>query len=416
MDSAICLKYGRGLCSVSPSRLIVYFFIFWLGGWSRFLPVRLSSLISLALTSIGFLFFIIDFYNGKNKRLGVAVIVITMICPIIESIQAYRLFGQPIWMGVASLRGIWSLFLSYLLCRFSNPYQLINCIVKYQLIMIYAGIVCLYVLNIDDNTLKLYFPQQEDIVLTGQTENNELRGARLTFGQTYLLLCLAFWIVKLKETKERKYIWYIFLVFFDYLFIHKGRSGLIAAIIVLALPYFSHLNVKRFFKICGISIIVGLIFLSVPPIRDRFLVIYDLFGNNRTEGTGDFSGVARLSEILLAFPLILQHPFLGVGNLSYHYKNGFLGYFGDHFFIGDIGIVGILLIGGINLYIWYIFFFRSIKKNIPKNFLLYGMISSLSIYAIINPFIGGNALWETPRFAIFLLALSLMCKKRKKYE
>lgn len=414
MDYAVCMISKQNTLSIRPYKIIVWLFIILFGGWNSFMPITIRSSIQILLSGIGFLYFLLDLYNGRNRQLSVAIICICLICPLIESIQAYRLFGQPIWMGILSMREIWSLFIGYFVSRLIGIDDFIKIMLKYQISMIIIGVICLYIFKIDDTVLSGLFYQLDDV---GSIESNELRGSRFTFGQTYLTLCIAYFNSKIiHNPKDKKYILYIIVIFMDYLFVHKGRSGLVSAIIVLCIPYMSNMTFKRFIRFLTIALIGCIIFLSIPQLRDRFLVVYDLFGETRTQGTGDFSGMARLNEILLAFPLIMQHPIFGIGNLSYHFNNGFLGFFGDHFYIGDIGIVGILLIGGINLYIFYLFLFKSIMNSIKnKSGIVKNMIFTLCIYAMICPWYGGNAIWDTPRFTIILITLALMCRKNGKH-
>lgn len=396
--------------NIKINTIFIFIILLWFGGWNSFFSVSFRSYISLLFTLIGFLYFLTFIKQKNDSHLKFTIIIICLLCPLIQAFQALNVFGQPLYMGIASLREIWTLFIAFWLYRLISPERLLDFISRYQMILIICDAIALYLLGIDNTFISTYYATNEDVVTTGTVESNELRGLRLTFGQTYLIICAAYWSIKvyLNDPQKKKYQLYIVILILNYLFVHKGRSAFVGAIIVMILPYLTHITYKNIFRIVIGAIVLFSIFIFIPAIHDKFLVVYDLFGENRTEGTGDFSGVARLNEILLALPLILQHPILGVGNLSYHFNNGFIGFFYDHFYIGDIGIIGLLLIGGINWYFWYIYFFVTIKKSIPnKHKIIYLTVSYLCIFAIFSPFIGGNALWETPRLALILLTISL---------
>lgn len=392
--------------------LTIWLIVLWYACLKIFMPMLLVNLVSLLLYFVGVLYFFNKIIKEGISKFDYAIFLITIIYPIVSAIQSNIIFNQPVLVGIASFRGILVIFLYYYFRSCIKPNELIDIIIKYQYWIMLLSFILLYCFHIDNAVLSNLKPDVEGYSLTGTVEGtNELRGLRLTIGSMFTMLCLSVWTSRLYILNKGKKVAVIniLLIIIYLLFVHKGRSALAVSVIMLILPLLYHLSIKNLLKVITCAILVFVILMVIPSIRDRFLVVYDLFGNTQTQGTGDFSGVARLEEILLAIDLIKDHPFLGVGNLSYHYNNGFIGYFNEHFYVGDIGIFGLLLVGGVFVFILYIFLFKTALAHAKYyNFgsVKYLIVKNLCVYYIITPFFGGNAIWDEPSILPFVFLLT----------
>lgn len=411
MQNSVRLKPDAGLSphsrSLSVNDMCQWLLIFWIGGWGVFLPQSILSLLELGLAALGAAYFVLKLCNRGLSRLDLAVLALTFLYPLVAGMRAQAVFGQPVLTGILSLRGIWILFLAYFLRSHFSTDSVVHKILKYNLAIMCVGTVALYLLGIDDNVINLLKPVREDIVLTGTTDmENELRGARLTFGSSYLLFAFAYWSVWYFQTRDKTKLWNLLGILLYIAFVHKGRAALVSCVVIFLLPQLSHLTIAKIRNVLGIMCIVGLAVVAIPALRERFLVIFDLFGVQATAGTNDFSGVARLTAILLALPFILDHPFFGVGNLSYHFHNGFIGYFNEHFYLSDIGIVGTLLVGGVFLLVLYAWFYgtliRCARRYVPDPVVRQQM-TVLCVFYMLDLFMGVDIMFNKPSMVALIL-------------
>ena len=308
------------------------------------------------------------------------------------------------------------IFAAYFFMYYFSPNNIIDIIHKYNKYFIFFSFILLYLLGVDNNYINSLKPVREDIILTGTDEmENELRGMRLTYGSSLMFFSYAFYRARFYLLNDKRSLFNIILIIVYFFFIHKGRTALVGCFLIWIFPYIIKFNTKAFIKLFCLFLFILLSFIFIPQLSSRFLVVLDLFGLEASAGTNDFSGIARLNEILLAWPLIKENPIFGVGNLSYHYNNGFIGYFINHFYIADIGIVGSLLIGGIFLICVYFLFYKNLIKiacDISNFQIKYCVILMVLYYLILN-FLGSDILFNRP---INIALLIFFCNINRNYQ
>lgn len=187
-----------------------------------------------------------------------------------------------------------------------------------------------------------------------------IRGLRFAGCSSLMLVSLIYYqLASLKWGTKRYWIPFCILVVYI-LFVHKGRQP-VAIMGVIYFLYFltlKGLSLKKFAMVVFPLIsIISLIYID-PTILGRFTTIID--GSQ----SKDFSILARIKEVDQITPYIIENPILGVGNLSSHFKNGgFQTFFGNQFYIADIGFYGTIARGGILLIIIYTILYFHLWKN-----------------------------------------------------
>lgn len=416
MESPVCVGAVMKSNYSIINGLLLWTIILWFSLLNKFFPQYIVNIVDITLMGIGGLFFIGKIYYQGISKFDVAVILLVFIHPVIAGIQASRIFGQPFFVGFASLRGgLLLLFSYYLYARHFTAQEFLSKIHRYNAFIVILSFVLLYVLQIDDSVLAMLRFERTDIVLTGTLETNELRGARLTFGTSFLLLSYICCIVNYERKHCRKYILYGIVIIAYLLFVHKGRTALVGFVLLLIMNILSHLTIKRLMWILWIFLLVCIAIFAIPVIRDRFLVLFDIFlGGTNAEQSGDFSGISRLNNIILAWPLICEHAWLGVGNLSYMFNNGFIGYFQSHFYIADIGIIGTLLVGGIVSLIMYIlYYYYMVKAAARQSEYVKAIVRLVVCYYILLLFMGSDVLFNDPINVAFVTFLAITRTDRK---
>lgn len=347
------------------------------------------------------------FYAIKKWRKGIytldlILINLSIILPIISAIQANIIFNQPLATGLLSTRGYLNLLIYYFLIKFKDSDNILKGIASYQLMIMGICTILLYGFHIDTNTIISLIPSDENSAYEKeQAVENNLRGARLTLGIGFTWLVMAYWSSKYYRYKYNKDAVYMIICLLFVFFVSKSRVSLLVCFIIMILPFLIDTNNKNRIKSLLFFSIIIIIVLSIPEVSSRYLVVFDLFGERRTTGTGDFSGIARLNEILVAIPYIVQYPLFGVGNVSYHFNGGYAGVLGEYFFLADIGIVGMLFMGGLFYVINYFLLFKYLYK---RN----GIFSKIiSIVYILLPFLGYSPIMANPAYIATIIFLVL---------
>ena len=370
-----------------PTCIIFVIFI-WGTGFRDLIPSILINIFSLILYSVCLFYAFIN-WTKRFRRIDLLISLLTIVFPIIASIQALQVFGQPFWMGLISLRSLWIILLVYYLKDRLNPQRILDKLSELTLYTIILNFILLYCFNIDNTKLAgLIGTADNDLVNIGNVAVNELKGAKLSFGCEFWFISMSWWSANYFLFKRNIFLKKMIVMLIFSLFVSKGRIQIITLIIIWILPFLSNINKRNFIKLLRYAIIGIISLIALPQVRQRFLVVGDLLGLSDSSSTGDFSGVARLKEILLVLPYIKENWLLGSGNISYHYNGGFIGCLGDYLFIADIGIVGMLFVGGVFLCWVYFKLFFECKNNNRYSDKIGLFVKVCSYIFIIIPFFG----------------------------
>lgn len=373
-------------------KYIVFVFLLFFSGILSFVGsnmlLSVMHYLTLFVSISSFLIFI-----SKNRWSHVTffIFMFAIITPIYASIQSLRIFDQPFYMGLASLRYFMFIMFGYFLIINNYDYRLLlKQINNINLFVALFSIITILILHIDPSTLYSY--QVTNNVLGAGTENAgdsggvggvNVRGVRFFACSALMFISLIYYqLASLRKGGKNNYI-RLFILIIYILFVHKGRQpvavmGIVYAIYFLRMRGFT---TKRLLMIIA-PILLLVVFLAIDEnLMFRFTTILD------GEKSDDFSTLARIWEINQILPYIQDNLLLGVGNLSAHFRNGgFQAFLGSKFYLADIGIIGTLARGGIILIIIYLGLYialwkktKAIKDRNCRQFMRYMILS----YAIL---------------------------------
>lgn len=389
------------------------------GGWSSFIPLTLSSAIYLLIGLYSLLVALHKWKRGIDK-FDIILFNLSILIPVISAIQSYMVFGQPLITGLLSMRTFLNILFVYYLINKVDSQKLISILASYQLFIMAVDAILLYGLNIDNNALLSFIPSDDNAAYVKEaTVENAIRGVRLDLGIGFTWLIMAYWSSRYYYSRNRNDLIYMLLTLLFVFSVSKSRVSLVICFLIMIMPLFFERNSKNMVKLIILISIVGICVLAIPAISQRFLVVFDLFGDTRTEGSGDFSGVARLGEILVAIPYIINYPIFGVGNISYHYNGGFMGVLGEYFFLADIGIVGMMFMGGLFYCVNYYCLFnrvRIIDAKKDKSSIARLFVKIVCVVYMLLPLFGYSPFMSNPTYVAVILFIMISISKSNRYE
>lgn len=393
-------------------KYIILFFLLYIAGVFQFLGNKeLLLLCHFSILAIGLYAFLKQFILGKRR--SPVTWLIGMYCILFPLYAAYKsniIFGQPFFMGVASLRYCWCIMFGFLLYQIKYDYKLLlKQINQLNLWIVVISIIAFFFFDINHITIKPYITSNFLIETTDNIDT--IKGAKLNVCGSLLIISYVYYLIKCLNTPTSLKNWAPFLLLMFYLcFVSKGRQPLAALAFVFA-AYFIQMKGLSFKRICiAILPIIGVIVLSLADNHffDKFTIILDW------EKTRDSSTMARIISINKVLPYIQNNPILGFGNLSAHFRTfGFHTFFGGAFYLADIGIFGALARGGIALLLFYWGLYRAIYKKTKevldeeyRTFMQYMLLTFIVLLVILcnDPLFAENsiliALVFYPLFAI----------------
>lgn len=327
----------------------------------------LISFMHFATLGVGICAFLTYILKYKWSYVTFFIFLLCFVYPIYAGIRSYVVFGQPIYLGVASLRYIMFILFGYFLILINYDYRLLIKQVNYiNLSIATLSIIAILILHINPySIMDMQVSTNEIIVSSGPDSDKgvggvEIRGARFAICSMMMFASFVYYTLSSLKIGGKKN-WIPFFIFVIYLlFVHKGRQP-VAIIAVIYLLYFVKLkglsNKKILMLIFPVLALIVLLAID-DSLLLRFTTILD--GKN----SQDFSTLARIWEVDSVMPYIEKNFFFGIGNLSPHFRNGgFQTFFGHQFYMSDIGIVAVLATGGLMLILIYAGFYISLWKS-----------------------------------------------------
>ncbi len=359
--------------------------------------------------------FFLETIQQKTSRLSFWIAAYCFLFPLVASLQSVKIFGQPIFMGIASLRYIWYILFAFVLTRFKySYYDLISQINKVNICVAIFAIIALYIFGIDHTSIGQYITTTNTIEM-GTPMEDAIKGRKLPICSELMVVSYIYYLLSLLKNPKSKKNWLLFgLLMFYCLFVNKSRQAQLSIAIIYIVYY---LKVGKFtykkllMALIPLILVIGL-FVWDPSIISKFTSILD--GDN----TEDSSTLARIVSITSILPYISQYYLLGVGNLSTQFRDfGFQTFFGQYFYVSDIGIMGTLFRGGILLLVVYFFIYRGLlvrRKHIPsleiQEYMFYMLI--LFVLALL---LGNDLLSETGSITIAFVFYPLFSKNINSY-
>jgi len=288
------------------------------------------------------------------NKIELYILFLVVIIPIMAALPAFKEFGQPIIYGILSQRGV-AVFGGVLLLFTCLHYQIVKLHELEQIMLFIAwGTFVLYAL------MKLFLDPNKFISYgNGFVSIND--GSYLFKLQNYFIMFGLFYYTFRGFRKKIKKDYLIATILFVFMLGDNGGRGMTLAFIVTFLFYvFRWGGFAKFAKIIPkfslIVILLLLLFYFVNPEQtiSRIQKFTDAFtlALTGTEGE-DSSANARLFQILVAVPYIVKHPFVGSGNISQQWQEGFEGVLGAYFHPSDIGLIGIVFLYGTIGFLFY---------------------------------------------------------------
>lgn len=400
---------------------IIFIFLMYFAGILAFFGSNILLTFMHWLTiAVGLVSFIVFISKYRWSHVTFFIFLFAIITPIYASIQSLNIFDQPLYMGMASLRyGLFILF-GYFLILIKYDYRLLlRQINTINLFVAVFSIVAILILGISPSAIRA-FEVSNDVLNVGASTSGEtvgvggvdIRGIRFSACSNMMLISLVFYqLASLKVGGKRNWIPLLTLVTYI-LFVHKGRQpvAIMAVVYVLYFLKMKGLSPKRVTMLI-LPILCFLFLIGLDEtILFRFTTILD------GEKSADFSTLARIWEVEQIWPYIINHPFMGVGNLSAHFgRGGFQTLFGPQFYLSDIGIIGTLARGGLLFVIIYVCLYfalwhklRFIHDSDCRLFMNYMLIS----YAILGVFLFNDILFADGSVQFALLFYPLFRQKK----
>lgn len=387
----VCRKGNKSLRNDGNNQvadaIVLVFLLYFVGVFDFLRSQILLTLLFYALLLLCSVSFI--FYIYKRKRLtqiDILVSIYALFFPVICAIQSNRVFEQPVYLGLVSMRYGLLIFWGYFLCIADYDYnRLISRINSINIIVALVSIVLLLVFGIDGVKMQDFTISTNSIDI--EYMDDLVKGKKLTVCSSMMIVSYVFYLLKfLKRPSLSKDTAVLVILMFYLLFVHKGRQplaaiGMVYVIYLLSLIFkllksvfvkgriIVTVRVRNMFrKILFLSAfpVLLLVFLIVSKssMLSSFSAILDL-----TDSV-DGSTLARLESIDSVLPYIQKYYLFGFGNLSSHFlDNGFQYFFGKYFYLADIGIVAVLAQGGIFLLLLYFLLYRAVyrKSSLLRN-------------------------------------------------
>lgn len=305
-------------------------------------------------------------YHILCKQFSIITFFLCLYCfifPIYASYQSNHIFGQPFLMGFASLRYLWFILFGLLLYNAKYNYNLLlKQINNINIIVAVVSFIALYLLGIDHVQVQSFMTSTDTIEIV--KSEDLVKGSKLTVCSSLMIVSYLYYMLKVMQHPTRKKNLLPFIVLMIYLlFVHKGRQPLVLLAVVYAVFIMRMKGVTYRRLILSLVPIIGCIVLAT----NNNSTFDSVMQATKFEQSEDSSTLARVSSIMSVIPYIQEYPVLGFGNLSSHFRDeGFHTYFGDTFYIADIGIWGAIARGGLVLLLIYFGIYYHIYKQIKK--------------------------------------------------
>jgi len=274
-------------------------------------------------------------------------VFILLLIPFYSALRAQAVFSQPLLYGILTQRNVW-LAISALVIVFLVRRNLVTLdhIERILVRLAWLSLVVFTVLG------KFLDPRQYEGV-AGFVGGGNVGEYEFGFSGTFIVFGFFYYAFQAFR-QPRKRDWLYALLFLLYLiFIQQGRT--LTAALLLSFLFFAYRwnSIRRLLTVAPLIILacsigITLFYISFEEISLGALKKYlDAFTVLSTgELTSDPSANARILESLVALPFIKRNWFLGNGDLSIQWNDGYKNILG-YFFPTDIGVVGVLFVYGV---------------------------------------------------------------------
>ncbi|RMG34380.1 MAG: hypothetical protein D6732_10560, partial [Methanobacteriota archaeon] len=283
-----------------------------------------------------------------GKRLSgfeVYNIFVIIFIPLLSSITARFVFGQPVIYGLLAERGMIFVVGSLLVISLLRSGRL--SLVDLEKGLIFGGWLTLIAYSL----LYLFVPPGQFSEYEGFVGGGGVEPYQYHFVGLFIIFSFCYYFIQWIQTgRARAGIFTV--LFFSYLVLDGGRSLLISVFaaggIYLVKAASPRLWIIRILPGMAFFIMGGLFYLNTPHgmfLLEKFHAAFQVVFTGQE--TTDASANARIFETLVALPYIQDHWLLGNGKISHRWHEGFEGVMGAYFYPSDIGLVGALFLYGV---------------------------------------------------------------------
>lgn len=331
----------------------------------RLIPGNILSLVSL----MGVIVIIFNFKNIVERKyiFKKYIIAINIIC-FLSSIGSYYMFGQPLNQGIYGMNFIFIYFIYFFftdLLRNTTESDLYN--IKEKIVMFATILSVLYIFQ------AILYPK---LILFNMDYAE--RGARVRFFNGYVFIMFSIVIAySMILTKFNKKVFINFLVqIISLVVVSQTRNFILGIAIVLLAGLFISNKLNRIIILYLVLFILTIYLVFFSSSENEINKIISSTINETITRTGTIG--TRFNEFIFYWELLKKNIFTGIGILYSRFELTpiITGYYPYYYFIGDLGLIGVIIQTGIIGMIWMVMFFYKIFsfskkiKNKENSYLL----------------------------------------------
>ncbi len=336
-------------------------------------------------------------FNEVNA-LTLSLVAYSVIFPIYASIKSNMIFGQPFFVGLASLRYMCFVFFGLFLYQVQYDYMtLLKQVNILNVLVALVSIVAYFIFGYYSST------------------DLRIRGSRLTLCSGLMMISYVYYLINFIKTPAKRSILIPFVILVIYLvFVNKGRQPLAVMAVVYCIYYIrsEKKSVKSIMMAVLPAVVVILLCIYESSFIERFTTVLDV------DKSKDFSTLARIKSMEAVWSYIKDNYMLGIGNLSARFGDeGFHQIFGAQFYISDIGVVGTLARGGVVLLLIYFLIYTNIYKRIKyvydkeiRTYMYYMLLTFIVMLIVLS----NDILFSDGSMLLAVMYYPLFASKRKK--
>lgn len=422
----------RLIISYKTILLILFLPIFY--GWLRYIP-NLSWVFNLTLVFIIFLF--LSFYRGSRHKifnnLNLYIFLMMTVVPILGSLSAFHFYNQPIFYGLASNRYLILLLFNLVLIQLLIKGRLdITHLQSSFVFLAWFSVFLFSFINFYVDPNELDVEKFGNYVFDGGGTNN-----KLNLPKGFIVFGLFYYFCKSINPLQRSgFNTIAFIFFLTYLFSTSISRVLFMSIFLGLIFLIINFDRKNTYKKLQnlMKFFLVIIFLSIAIIifnPEYFSVFFSKYIDafraiGGADEVDDWSANARIQQLLIVAPIILENIFFGAGTLSNQWMGGYEEVFG-YLHPSDLGLIGIIFqIGIVGLSFLLIQYY--IAFSVIKNFLkvtdkikfkeFYMTMMTVLILNCLSSITTGAILYgpETILLAIFVLKYGILMHTKEQHS
>lgn len=350
--------------------------------------------ISMVTSTLGFLIFVFYFKTFPKLLRQFGILSIALFLLSIYSSHNY--FGQSLYSGVIASSSLYitgsAFLIYYLIIKYKIEFNSVTKSITKTSWLVFFALILVYLIG-------------TNIGLVTESSERALRKGFINFGA---IIYLAFFF----KRKHFAYLFFSLLLFSTnhwYDFQRIIVFAYIACFLILTL-YFRRKNVSTL--VLMVSMILAPIIFTIGAntevgkmVEKKISYIFQIFEDDKDKRNNDDSSITvRYYESEYAIESIKKHPITGVGIIRSSEKDKYIKL--DHFYVSDIGLIGVYYSFGIigaflYFFQWRYFFKRFINKVNELSDIELGLLIYI-LYMLLRTISTGSTLNAPAEFLIIV--------------